>query len=119
MDFYITDLLVYKVGNSLWKLVVITKTIKPGEAEDLINVFRWPMKKGGLRVVRFEDMDLQKLLWLAMSEKLMFYDASYIVASEAAKATLATEDAELREKARKYVDVVDYKRLVEKLLRIL
>ena len=49
------------------------------------------------KVIEFEDVDSRRPLQLTISEKLVFYDASYVVTSEIVKTTLVTGDAELRE----------------------
>ncbi len=55
--------------------------------------------------VPFQELDANRILEIAISDKLTFYDASYVVAAEVKRMTLVTDDAELREAARKHVSV--------------
>ncbi len=55
--------------------------------------------------VPFQELDANRILEIAISDKLTFYDASYVVGAELKRMTLVTDDAELREVARKYVSV--------------
>ena len=55
--------------------------------------------------VSFHELNADRILEIAISDKLSFYDASYVVAAELKRMTLVTDDAELREPARKYVSV--------------
>jgi predicted nucleic acid-binding protein len=38
VELFITDLTVYEVGNSLWKLVVLLKTLDIRDADDIVYV---------------------------------------------------------------------------------
>ena len=49
---------------------------------------------------------------LACKEDLTIYDASYLYASMKAQATLITDDRKLKEKASKYVKVLNTKQLI-------
>lgn len=113
MKLFILDLTLYEVGNSLWKLVALQNTLELGDAEDILYVLESLTERRAIRVVEFRGLDMQRILQLAVSEGLTFYNASYVVASETVKATLVTEDVELREKAKKYVNVIGYRRFKE------
>jgi predicted nucleic acid-binding protein len=115
VELFILDLTLYEVGNSLWKLVALLNTLELKDAEDIVYVLKSMLSRGMLKVVEYSKLDPQRILELAVNEKLTFYDASYIAASETIKAVLATEDTELREKARKYISVIGYKEFREKL----
>jgi predicted nucleic acid-binding protein len=117
VELFIIDLTMYEVGNSLWKLVVLLKTLDIRDAEDIVYVLEGFMRRGIIKIINFGELDFHRILQLAVSEKLTFYDASYIVASEVVKATLVTEDVELRRKAGKYIGTIGYeefKRELEK-----
>lgn len=105
---YTLDLTIYEAGNSLWKLVVYLNTIDLKDAKDIMHVLKDLTKRGIVKTIRFNQLNPCKILELAANEKITFYDASYIVASEKTEATLVTEDKELREKAGKYVNTVTY-----------
>jgi len=111
MQLYVIDLTFYEVGNSLWKLVSLAKTISLEDAVEILEVLDVLVKRGLIIAVSFNKLDPHRIIELAAAEKLTFYDTSYIVAAEKLNATLATEDRELREKAGKYVNTVNYEEL--------
>lgn len=117
VELYVVDLTLYEVGNSLWKLVTLLNSLELRDAEDIVYILKSLVKKEVVRVVRFDELDLYKVLGLAVGERLTFYDASYIVASEAVGAVLVTEDRELREKARKYINTMGYSEFRERLAK--
>ena len=45
--------------------------------------------------VPFQQLDANRILKIAISDKLTFYEASYVVAAELKRMTLVTDDAEL------------------------
>ena len=103
---YAMDLTVYEVGDSLWKLAALLGALELGDAEDAVCALSELARRGAIRVVRFEELDLSRVVRLAASERVTFYDASYVVASEEVGAPLVTEDEELGERARRYVSVL-------------
>jgi len=105
---YMLDLTLYEVGNTLWKLVALQSTLELEDAKDILYALKSLIRRDTIKVMMFEEINMERVLQLAASEKLTFYDASYIAASEAVKATLATEDKDLKEKAGKYIDVIGY-----------
>ncbi len=117
VELYVVDLTLYEVGNSLWKLVTLLNSLELRDAEDIVYILKSLVKKEVVRVVRFDELDLYKVLGLAVGERLTFYDVSYIVASEAVGAVLVTEDRELREKARKYINTMGYSEFRERLAK--
>ena len=111
---YTLDLTIYEAGNSLWKLVVYLNTIDLKDAENIMHVLKDLTKKEVVKTIRFNQLNPCKILELAANEKITFYDASYIVASEKTEATLVTEDKELREKAGKHVNTATYTQFKQK-----
>ena len=114
---HITDLTIYEAGNSLWKLSTLRKTVSLEDAVEIIGVLKDLVRKEVIGIVRFDELDLRRIVELATAEKTTFYDTSYVVAAEALGAALVTEDRELKEKAKKYVDVITYNRLRQRHLR--
>lgn len=112
---YVTDLTFYEAGNSLWKLVMFLNTMKLEEAKDILHALSKLIESRVLEVIHFRELDLCRIIKLAISERITFYDASYIVASERAKATLVTEDRKLREKAKKYVSTTTYTLFIQEI----
>jgi len=105
-----TDLTIYEIGNSLWKLASLLKTISLEDAIEIIEVLKDFVERK-LIVVRFSELDLGGTIKLAVNKELTFYDSAYIIATENLEATLVTEDEELREKAKEYVNTMIYKQL--------
>jgi predicted nucleic acid-binding protein len=112
---FILDLTLYEVGNGLWKLIALSKTLELSDAEDLLYVLKGLVRKNLIEIIKFDKLNLLRILQIAVNERLTFYDASYLEASEAVGATLVTEDAELRKKGLKYTAVIDYRELKERL----
>jgi predicted nucleic acid-binding protein len=88
--------------------VALQSTLELEDAKDILYPLKSLIRRDTIKVVMFQEINMERVLQLAASEKLNFYDASYIAASEAVKAALATEDKELREKAGKYIDIIGY-----------
>lgn len=112
---YVTDLGVYEAGNSLWKLALLTRTISVDDSLEALELFLEILRRGYVKVVRFDELDLLKVARLSIWEGITFYDASYIVAAEKARAILVTEDRELREKASRHVKTLIYAQLKQRL----
>ncbi len=112
---YAIDLTVYEAGNSLWKLVTILNTITLEDAEDMMDVIISLIRRDIIRIIYFKDLNLHRIVELAVSEKITFYDTTYITASEKIGAILVTEDKKLKEKAEKYIKVLTYPRFKHKI----
>jgi len=113
ISLYLMDLTIYEVGNSLWKLVFLLKVISLKDAIEIIEALEDLVKKHFIKVVYFNELNLPRIIKLAIAEGLTFYDSSYIIAAEKLGSTLVTEDKELREKAKKYVETMSYEQLQE------
>jgi len=101
VSLYTMDLTIYEVGNSLWKLVFLLKTIDLRDAVEIMGVLMDLVRKGFIRMVYLSELDSSRIIRLAVVEGLTFYDSSYIVAAEKLGVTFVTEDKELGEKAGK------------------
>ena len=93
-------------------------TIDLKDAKDIMGVLKNLTEKEIVKTIHFNQLNPYKILELATNEKITFYDASYIVASETTEATLVTEDRELREKARKYVNTAAYTQFKQEIKNI-
>ena len=113
---YATDLTVYEVGNSLWKLVFLLKNISLNDAVEIMDILIELAEKEFIKIVYFNELTPSRIIKLAVARGLTFYDSTYIVAAEKLNAVLATEDKELREKAKEYVKVIAYKQLQENIM---
>jgi len=115
VSLHITDLTIYEVGNSLWKLTALLRTVSIEDAMELMEILTTVIRGKLVMIVHFNKLDLSRALRLALTERITFYDASYIVATEEINATLVTEDRKLKEKARKHINVITYDDLKAKL----
>jgi len=116
-ELYSIDLTFYEVGNSLWKLTLLLKSIDLKDAMEILDVLKSLVLRKIITLIRFDDLDAPRIIKLAVDEGLTFYDASYIVAGEKLNAALATEDEELRRKAEKYINVITYTNLKQQILK--
>jgi predicted nucleic acid-binding protein len=99
----VLDLTQYEVGNAAWRLCRLERKLTNGEASSLLEVATDLFAQ--LRRVPYQELNAKRILEIAISDKLTFYDASYIVAAEMNQMTLVTDDAELREIGKKHVSV--------------
>jgi len=98
---YLLDLTFYEVGNAIWKDTYLTKFLTKGESEALRN--RIQIVLGRTDRIGSEAANFQKILDISESERLSFYDSSYLFAAREKNLILVTEDRELRAKAEKHV----------------
>jgi len=108
---YIIDLTIYEAGNGLWKLATLLRRIELRDAEEIIKVLKTLVERRVIKVITFNELDVEGVMELASRERITFYDASYIEASRRLDATLVTGDRELGEKAGRYVKVSTYDEL--------
>jgi predicted nucleic acid-binding protein len=102
-DSLILDLTFYEVGNAIWKEATLTKFLTSKEAERLGTTAQTILAK--VNRANSEPEDFQKILEIAQTEKLPYYDSSYLYFAKKAALPLVSEDRELRTKAKKYTDV--------------
>jgi predicted nucleic acid-binding protein len=102
-DSSILDLTFYEIGNAIWKESTLTKFLTTKEAEQLGTMAQTVLAK--INRVPSETEAFQKILEIAQTERLSYYDSSYIYFAKEKELPLITEDKELRKKANKYVDV--------------
>ena len=107
-DLMTTDMAVYEVCNSLWKLVTLLRSVPLEDAKVAASVLKSLTGQGLIRLSGFAGLDLTMALERACGDGLTFYDTSYILAAENADATLVTEDNKLRKTACKSIKVVTY-----------
>ena len=106
----ILDLTFYEVGNAIWKETCLTKFITQQESEVLRNRVQTVLAK--TERIPCEANSFQKILDISESEKLSFYDASYLFYAEEKGLVLVTEDKALRVKAEKRIEVQNVKSLL-------
>jgi len=106
----ILDLTFYEVGNAIWKETCLTKFITKQEFEVLRNRVQTVLAK--IERMPCEANSFQKILDISESEKLSFYDASYLFNAVEKGFVLVTEDKVLRAKAEKRIEVQNVKGLL-------
>ena len=99
----VLDLTEYEIGNAAWQLCAVEKKLTGQEAAGLLRTASAFLEQ--LRRVRLDELDPDSILAIAIAEGSTFYDASYVEAATFSRMTLVTDDAELREVARKRVPV--------------
>ena len=102
---FLLDLTFYEVGNAIWKETCLTKFLTKNESEVLRNRVQTVLARTDK--ILSEASNFQKILDISESEKLSFYDSSYLFAAKEKGLVLVTEDKELRTKAEKQVEVQD------------
>ena len=100
---FLLDLTFYEVGNAIWKETCLTKFLTKNESEVLRNRVQTVLAR--TNKILSEASNFQKILDISESEKLSFYDSSYLFAAKEKGLVLVTEDKELRTKAEKQVEV--------------
>ncbi len=109
-DAVMLDLTFYEVGNVVWKEANLTKFLTSKEAEKLGRLAHEIISTANR--ISPEEEAFPKILEIASSENLSFYDSSYIYFAKKEALSLITEDKRLREKAKKYVNTHDVLRLL-------
>jgi predicted nucleic acid-binding protein len=100
-NLFILDLTVYDVGNALLKEARITKFLTPKEIKTLEQVTQIILSRTE-RILN-QNVTFQQIMEIAKTEKLSFYDSSYIYFAKQNNIQLVTEDQNLRDKAKKHV----------------
>ena len=100
---FILDLTFYEVGNAIWKETCLSKFLTKNESEVLQNRIQTVLARTDK--ILSEASNFQKILDISESEKLSFYDSSYLFAAKEKGLVLVTEDKELETKAEKQVEV--------------
>jgi predicted nucleic acid-binding protein len=99
----ILDLTYYEIGNAIWKETVLLKLLTPEGARTLQTMAQTVLTRTDC--MSPEPDSFEKIIEIARTEKLTFYDASYIYFAKEKMLRLVTEDTELKTKAQKYVKV--------------
>ena len=61
---------------------VLLKSISLDDAMEIMDVLMDLMKKGFVKMVRFDELDPSRIVKLAIVEGLTFYDSAYMTAAE-------------------------------------
>ncbi len=96
------DLTGYEAGNALWRLCLLEKKVTEEEAYTFLSTLSGFLNL--LQTISFAELDSKRILSVAISKRLTFYDASYIAAAETKSLTLVTDDATLAKAADEFVE---------------
>ncbi|KXA92967.1 hypothetical protein AKJ65_06830 [candidate division MSBL1 archaeon SCGC-AAA259E19] len=102
-DNQVLDLTFYEAGNSFWKAAALQDRISEDDAEDAANILDDLREE--VEVIRVKNLNLEKIMEIALEEEITYYDSSYIAGAEEKDAPLVTQDGELSKNAEKYVEV--------------
>ena len=94
LDLEAPELVVYEVGNTLWKSTK-QSLITVHEASQKFSYFL----KLRIDSIKLNEEDHREVLQWSLENKATYYDSAYVKASEKAKATLLTADDVLYSKA--------------------
>ena len=100
---FLLDLAFYEAGNAIWKETCLAKFLTKNESEVLRNRVQTVLARTDK--ILSEASNFQKILDISESEKLSFYDSSYLFAAKEKGLVLVTEDKALKTKAEKQVEV--------------
>jgi predicted nucleic acid-binding protein len=87
----------------MWKDTCLTKFLTKNESEVLRNRVQTVLTRTDR--ISSEASNFQKIFDISESEKLSFYDSSYLFVAREKGLVLVTEDKELRAKAQKHIEV--------------
>ncbi len=101
---YTSDLAYYETGNVIWKLHH-RKLLTAGECKQLLGDIRsiWEQMK----IITYTPMYMTTIFEMALSQKLTFYDASYLFYRKQLDAIFIADDEKLH-KAVTESEKVDY-----------
>lgn len=94
-----TNLATFEIGNAVWKQIAVTHVLEEREG---VIVFK--TSQAIISKMKMILPDPVKTLQIALSEKITFYDASYISAAISDGTALVTDDARLKRAASKYTE---------------
>ena len=99
------DLAKYELGNVIWKLNILLKTISAKEASRLMETVKKALEL--MSILNAKGFE-KEILALAMELRISFYDASYVYLAQNKGLALVTEDEALHRKLRDQVEVLKF-----------
>ena len=99
-EFHLLDLTLYEVCNAFWK-----GSLKLGKlpAEDAVTLCRLTIKLSKYAVIhRLRDMDVEKLMRVALNDSITVYDASYLELAAELGIPVASNDRDILMNASKH-----------------
>ncbi len=103
------DLALYESLNAVWKEYVLLSKLDEKTAIEYIETLTTIFDALDLLSIKGLGLEIFKL---ALKEQLTIYDASYLYMAIKNKMVLVTDDQKLRDKASKYVKVLDSRQII-------
>ena len=94
------DLTLYEACNAFWKEAALLHRLAPEASEALCAALSGLARLGRITLHSLQELGPARVIHTAFETGLTFYDASYLVLSEALGLALATDDRRLRDAAR-------------------
>ena len=107
----VLDLTIFEIGNTLWKESELLKSLSSEEVDKVVKTVVRVL--AALESVQVNLEELEEVLAIARSEKLTFYDSSYLYVAKKSGFILVSNDGKLFRAAKKYIRT----ETVESLLR--
>ena len=112
LDLVILDLTIYEACNAFWKACMKLRKMSKEEAIKACRVAK--LLADRLKTYRYEDLDFDKMIAMAIEDDVTVYDAAYVVLASMLRAPLASEDGDIKRIAPKYgVEVVGFDELLK------
>jgi len=109
-----TNLALYESLNAIWKEFKLLRRIDEDVALEYVQIISKVFE-----VIKITDIkgSEDRVFKLASDEKITIYDATYLYLAIENKAILVTDDSKLKEKAAKYVEVMNSNQLETRILK--
>ena len=96
----VLDLTYFELGNAIWKESELLQSLTEDQRDTLVRAIVKTLTT--IESVTLYADDFTDIFDIARSERLTFYDSSYIYAAKANKMILVSDDGRLSRIARKY-----------------
>ena len=106
---YTLELTRYELGNILWKENTLHRRVNSKELTKLAKIVKKVLNLMEISTISCRE---EEVLHIAEKLKLTFYDASYVCYAKDKKLPLATEDADIIDKAKPYIKVLKLDELI-------
>jgi predicted nucleic acid-binding protein len=105
------DLTVYEVLNAIWKEHYLLRRLNEETVGELLSILGKVFEVITLASIRGEEA---RVFELAVKEGLTIYDAAYLHYALRNKLVLVTDDRQLMEKAKQYLETMSTRELMQK-----
>jgi len=99
---YTLNLVVFEIGNAIWKEVSVYKSIPLNKALEILDTISDLLDL--MTIIKMDKLN-KDILRIAENLGITYYDAAYIYTAKQIKAPLITEDRKLISAAKNKVDI--------------